>query len=75
MIWLGIDTSNTPLAIAIVRDGQVLAEYKSSLKITHSIGTMPAIEELLKKRILSRMSWMQLQLQTGLVLTQVCELA
>lgn len=49
MIWLGIDTSNTPLAIAVVKDGQVLAEYKSSLKITHSIGTMPAIEELLKK--------------------------
>ncbi|MEI4770029.1 tRNA (adenosine(37)-N6)-threonylcarbamoyltransferase complex dimerization subunit type 1 TsaB [Psychrobacillus sp. FJAT-51614] len=49
MIWLGIDTSHTPLAIAIVKDDQVLAEYKSSLKITHSIGTMPAIEELLKK--------------------------
>lgn len=49
MIWLGIDTSHTPLAVAVVKDGQVLAEYKSSLKITHSIGTMPAIEELLKK--------------------------
>lgn len=49
MIWLGIDTSHTPLAVAIVKDDQVLAEYKSSLKITHSIGAMPAIEELLKK--------------------------
>ncbi|MFJ8065060.1 tRNA (adenosine(37)-N6)-threonylcarbamoyltransferase complex dimerization subunit type 1 TsaB [Psychrobacillus sp. NPDC096426] len=49
MIWLGIDTSHTPLAVAVVKDGQVLAEYKSSLKITHSIGAMPAIEELLKK--------------------------
>lgn len=49
MIWLGIDTSHTPLAVAVVKDDQVLAEYKSSLKITHSIGTMPAIEELLKK--------------------------
>lgn len=49
MIWLGIDTSHTPLTVAVVKDEQVLAEYKSSLKITHSIGTMPAIEELLKK--------------------------
>lgn len=49
MIWLGIDTSHTPLAVAVLKDDQVLAEYKSSLKITHSIGTMPAIEELLKK--------------------------
>lgn len=49
MIWLGIDTSHTPLAVAVVKDDQVLGEYKSSLKITHSIGTMPAIEELLKK--------------------------
>lgn len=49
MIWLGIDTSHTPLAVAIVKEDQVLAEYKSSLKITHSIGAMPAIEELLKK--------------------------
>lgn len=49
MIWLGIDTSHTPLAVAVVKDGQVLAEYKSSVKVTHSIGTMPAIEELLKK--------------------------
>ncbi|WP_313893432.1 tRNA (adenosine(37)-N6)-threonylcarbamoyltransferase complex dimerization subunit type 1 TsaB [Psychrobacillus sp.] len=49
MIWLGIDTSHTPLAVAVMKDEQVLAEYKSGMKITHSIGTMPAIEELLKK--------------------------
>ncbi|MEK3980140.1 tRNA (adenosine(37)-N6)-threonylcarbamoyltransferase complex dimerization subunit type 1 TsaB [Psychrobacillus sp. FSL K6-2836] len=49
MIWLGIDTSQTPLAVAIVKDEQVLAEYKSSVKITHSIGAMPAIEELMEK--------------------------
>lgn len=53
MIWLGIDTSHTPLAVAVVKDGQVLAEYKSSVKVTHSIGTMPAIEELMKKLISS----------------------
>ena len=49
MIWLGIDTSHTPLAVAIVKDDQVLAEYKSSAKITHSVGAMPAIEELMEK--------------------------
>lgn len=49
MIWLGIDTSHTPLSVAVMKDEQVLASYQSSLKITHSIGTMPAIEELLKK--------------------------
>ena len=49
MIWLGIDTSHTPLTVAIVKDEQVLAEYKSSMKTTHSIGTMPAIEELMEK--------------------------
>ncbi|WP_277585082.1 tRNA (adenosine(37)-N6)-threonylcarbamoyltransferase complex dimerization subunit type 1 TsaB [Psychrobacillus antarcticus] len=49
MIWLGIDTSHTPLSVAIVKDEQVLAEYKSSMKTTHSIGTMPAIEELMEK--------------------------
>ncbi|MFJ7827841.1 tRNA (adenosine(37)-N6)-threonylcarbamoyltransferase complex dimerization subunit type 1 TsaB [Psychrobacillus sp. NPDC096623] len=49
MIWLGIDTSHTPLAVAIVKDEQVLASFQSSMKITHSIGTMPAIEELMEK--------------------------
>ncbi|WP_411747179.1 tRNA (adenosine(37)-N6)-threonylcarbamoyltransferase complex dimerization subunit type 1 TsaB [Psychrobacillus psychrotolerans] len=49
MIWLGIDTSHTPLAVAIVKDEQVLASIQSSMKITHSIGTMPAIEELMEK--------------------------
>ena len=49
MIWLGIDTSHTPLAVALEKDDQVLAEYKSSAKITHSIGAMPAIEELMEK--------------------------
>ncbi|WP_144511463.1 tRNA (adenosine(37)-N6)-threonylcarbamoyltransferase complex dimerization subunit type 1 TsaB [Bacillus sp. FJAT-22090] len=49
MIWLGIDTSHTPLSVAVMKDEQVLASFQSSVKITHSIGAMPAIEELLKK--------------------------
>ena len=48
MIWLGIDTSNVPLSIAVVQDGQLLVEWTSSLKVTHSVGAMPAVEEALK---------------------------
>lgn len=46
MIWLGIDTANAPLSVAIVKDGQVLAEVTQNIKLTHSVGAMPAIEEL-----------------------------
>lgn len=49
MIWLGIDTSNVPLSVAVVQNGQVVAEWTNSLKVTHSIGAMPAIEDVLKK--------------------------
>jgi len=49
MIWLGIDTSNVPLSVAVVQNGQLVAEWTSSLKVTHSIGAMPAIEDVLKK--------------------------
>lgn len=47
MIWLGIDTSNAPLSVALVEDGRILAEQTSSLKQTHSIQAMPAVEQLL----------------------------
>ena len=49
MIWLGIDTANTPLSIALVRDGVLLAEYTSSLALNHSLRAMKAIEELFEK--------------------------
>ena len=49
MIWLGIDTSNIPLSVAVVQNGQVVAEWTNSLKVTHSVGAMPAIEDVLKK--------------------------
>lgn len=49
MIWLGIETSNAPLSIAIVKDGQVLAEIVQNIKLTHSVTAMPTIEELFKK--------------------------
>ena len=46
MIWLGIETANAPLSVAIVKDGKTLAEIKQNIKLTHSVGAMPAIEEL-----------------------------
>ncbi|KYG90949.1 tRNA threonylcarbamoyladenosine biosynthesis protein TsaB [[Bacillus] sp. KCTC 13219] len=49
MIWLGIETANAPLSIALVQDGKILAEIVQHLKITHSAGAMPAIEELCAK--------------------------
>ncbi|WJY27188.1 MULTISPECIES: tRNA (adenosine(37)-N6)-threonylcarbamoyltransferase complex dimerization subunit type 1 TsaB [Sporosarcina] len=47
MIWLGIDTSNAPLSVALVEDGRILVEQTSSLKKTHSIQAMPAVEQIL----------------------------
>ncbi|MFF5996590.1 tRNA (adenosine(37)-N6)-threonylcarbamoyltransferase complex dimerization subunit type 1 TsaB [Lysinibacillus sp. KU-BSD001] len=49
MIWLGIDTANAPLSVAIVEDGKVVAEVVQHIKRTHSIGAMPAVEELFTK--------------------------
>lgn len=49
MIWLGIDTANTPLSVAIVKDGEVLVEENTSLAINHSLRAMPAIDELFEK--------------------------
>lgn len=47
MIWLGIDTSNAPLSVALVEDGRILCEQTSTFSKTHSIQAMPAIERLL----------------------------
>jgi tRNA threonylcarbamoyladenosine biosynthesis protein TsaB len=49
MIWLGIDTSTMPLSVAVVQDDTLLVEWTSSVKITHSVGAMPAVEEALKQ--------------------------
>ena len=49
MIWLGIDTANAPLSVAIVKDGTTLAEITQNIKLTHSVGAMPAIEELFER--------------------------
>ncbi|WP_203249161.1 tRNA (adenosine(37)-N6)-threonylcarbamoyltransferase complex dimerization subunit type 1 TsaB [Sporosarcina beigongshangi] len=49
MIWLGIDTANTPLSVAIVKNGELLVEETSAMVVNHSLRAMPAIEELLAK--------------------------
>lgn len=49
MIWLGIETANTPLSIAVIKDGKVMAEVVQNIKLTHSVGAMPAIEEVMNK--------------------------
>ncbi|HSJ38264.1 MAG TPA: tRNA (adenosine(37)-N6)-threonylcarbamoyltransferase complex dimerization subunit type 1 TsaB [Planococcus sp. (in: firmicutes)] len=49
MIYLGIDTSNSPLAIALAKDDTILIEETTNLKINHSLTAMPAIEELMAK--------------------------
>ena len=49
MIWLGIETANAPLSVAIVKDGKVVAEVVQNIKLTHSAGAMPAVEKILEK--------------------------
>lgn len=56
MIWLGIETANAPLSVAVVKDGKVVAEVVQNIKLTHSIGAMPAIEEVMKKQVLLRLN-------------------
>ena len=49
MIWLGIETSNSPLSIAIVKDGHIVEEVVQNEKLTHSVTVMPTIEALFQK--------------------------
>lgn len=48
MIYLGIETANAPLSVAVVKDGKVLAEITQNNKVTHSTGAMPAVEQVLQ---------------------------
>lgn len=49
MIWLGIETANAPLSVAIVQDNKVIAEVVQNIKLTHSVGAISAIEEVMNK--------------------------
>lgn len=46
---LGIDTSNAPLAVGLVKGQAVLIEETHNLKINHSLTAMPAVEEMMNK--------------------------
>ncbi|OCS82453.1 tRNA (adenosine(37)-N6)-threonylcarbamoyltransferase complex dimerization subunit type 1 TsaB [Caryophanon tenue] len=48
MIYLAIETANAPLSVAVVSDGKVIAELTQHNKTTHSIGAMPAVEQVLQ---------------------------
>lgn len=49
MIWLGIETANAPLSVAIVEDNKIIVEITQHVKLTHSVGAMPTIEEALQR--------------------------
>lgn len=53
MIWLGIDTANSPLSVAIIKDGELLIEETSMMKVNHSLRAMPAVEEVCRKTSIS----------------------
>lgn len=53
MIYLGIDTSNSPLTVALMKDENVLVEETTNLKINHSLTAMPAVEEMMEKAKIS----------------------
>ncbi|MCJ1781781.1 tRNA (adenosine(37)-N6)-threonylcarbamoyltransferase complex dimerization subunit type 1 TsaB [Mammaliicoccus sciuri] len=47
MTTLLIDTSDQPLAVALVKEGNVLINYQSNIKKNHSLQLMPVIESLM----------------------------
>ncbi|MBI5975986.1 tRNA (adenosine(37)-N6)-threonylcarbamoyltransferase complex dimerization subunit type 1 TsaB [Staphylococcus canis] len=49
MYSLCIDTSNQPISVALLKDGNVLNTHTSAIKRNHSIQLMPMIETLLKE--------------------------
>jgi len=46
---LAIDTSNQPLGVAVLKDGQVVAEYTKNIKKNHSVHLMPFINQLMNE--------------------------
>ncbi|MFD1418979.1 tRNA (adenosine(37)-N6)-threonylcarbamoyltransferase complex dimerization subunit type 1 TsaB [Companilactobacillus keshanensis] len=50
---LAFDTSNKPLTVAVVSDGNILASIESTEKKTHSVSLLPDIQQVLKDSKLS----------------------
>ncbi|PTI36630.1 tRNA (adenosine(37)-N6)-threonylcarbamoyltransferase complex dimerization subunit type 1 TsaB [Mammaliicoccus vitulinus] len=53
MTTLLIDTSNQPLAVSLVNEGNVLLNYQSNIKKNHSLQLMPVIESLMEEANIS----------------------
>lgn len=49
MLTLAIDTATKVCSIALVRDGEILAEYNVNVGLTHSEGLLPQIEQLMNR--------------------------
>ena len=49
MLTLAIDTATKVCAVGLCRDGQILAEYRINMGMTHSEGLMPQLEQLLTR--------------------------
>ncbi|WP_436896506.1 tRNA (adenosine(37)-N6)-threonylcarbamoyltransferase complex dimerization subunit type 1 TsaB [Mammaliicoccus sciuri] len=65
MTTLLIDTSNQPLAVALVRDGNVLINYQSNIKKNHSLQLMPVIESLMDEAQLTPQSLSDIVVANG----------
>lgn len=49
MLTLAIDTATKVCALALCKEGQVLAEYNINQGMTHSEGLLPQLEQMLKR--------------------------
>lgn len=47
MLTLAIDTATRVCAVALSRDGEILAEYRINIGMTHSEGLLPQLDQLL----------------------------
>lgn len=65
MTTLLIDTSNQPLAVALVKDGNVLINYQSNIKKNHSLQLMPVIESLMDEAQLTPQSLSEIVVANG----------
>lgn len=65
MTTLLIDTSNQPLAVALVKDGNVLINYQSNIKKNHSLQLMPVIESLMDEAQLTPQSLSDIVVANG----------
>lgn len=65
MTTLLIDTSNQPLAVALVKEGNVLINYQSNIKKNHSLQLMPVIESLMDEAQLTPQSLSDIVVANG----------